>query len=303
MEEEYLKKIEELNLENIELKQSKEYRAGKDIAKFKQMLKKFQLITIVTKKINRKKVDKLNIHGELENNFHYDKSLEKKEKPRIVVYTCITGKYDKLVSPLLKFDNIDYIAFTDNQDEDNKDWIIHDIPENIKKLKNNILINRYIKFNSNELFKGKYDYSIYIDGNIKVISDLTPLVYAVNPKTGMALHKHRFRNCIYNEVEVCRLIKKGNYEKMKKQINKYKEEGFPKAFGLYECNVIVCDLNNINSEKITTSWWKDFLNSESYRDQISLPYVVWKNGLKFDDIGNLGNNVYKNPKIRMEEHN
>ena len=302
MEEEYLKKIEELNLENIELKQSKEYRIGKDIIKFKKMLKKFQLITIITKKINRKKVDKLNIHGELENNFKYDKSLEKKEKPKIVVYTCITGRYDKLVSPFLKFNNIDYIAFTDNKEEDNKIWKIKDIPDNIKKIEDNVLINRYIKFHPQELFKGKYDYSIYIDGNIKVISDLTPLVYAVNPKTGMALHRHRFRNCIYNEVEVCRLIKKGNYNKMKKQINKYREEGFPKAFGLYECNVIVCDLNNKNSETITTSWWDNFLNSESYRDQIILPYVVWKNGFEFDDIGSLGNNVYKNPKIRMEEH-
>ena len=86
------------------------------------------------------------------------------------------------------------------------------------------------------------------------------------------------------------------------EINKYREEGFPKAFGLYECNVIVCDLNNKNSETITTSWWDNFLNSESYRDQITLPYVVWKNGFEFDDIGSLGDNVYKNSKIRMEEH-
>ena len=55
MEEEYLKKIEELNLENIELKQSKEYRTGKDIAKFKNMIKNFQIATLITKKINRTK--------------------------------------------------------------------------------------------------------------------------------------------------------------------------------------------------------------------------------------------------------
>lgn len=302
MEEELLNKIEELNLENIELKKSQQYKKGDDIMKLIEMVKKFQLAKLVKKQINRKKVKKFNLHGELENNFKYDTSLVKEEKPKIAVYTCITGQYDKLITPFLNFENIDYIAFTDNKEEDNKVWQIRDIPEDIKKLQDNILINRYIKFHPAELFKENYDYAIYIDGNIKVISDLTNLVYAINNKTGLAFHRHQFRNCIYNEIEVCRLIGKGNYEKMKKQTQRYRREGFPEQFGLYECNVIVSDLKNNEGINILNSWWDEFRNSESYRDQISLPYVVWKNNCLFDDIGSLGNNVYKNPKIRLESH-
>lgn len=298
----FIKRIEELNLENIELKKTEQYKKGDDIMKLIEMVKKFQLAKILKKQINRKKVKKFNLHGELENDFKYDTSLVKDKKPKIAVYTCITGQYDKLITPFLNFDNIDYIAFTDNKEEDNKVWEIRDIPENIKQLQDNILINRYIKFHPSELFKENYDYAIYIDGNIKVISDLTNLVYAINNATGLAFHRHQFRNCIYNEIEVCRLIGKGNYEKMKKQTQRYRQEGFPEQFGLYECNVIVSDLKNNTGIELLHTWWNEFRNSESYRDQICLPYVVWKNNCQFDDIGSLGNNVYKNPKIRLENH-
>lgn len=303
MEEEFLKKIEELNLENIKIKGSKEYKTGKDLINLKEMLKSFKFNKLISKFIARKMIYKYNAHGELENDFKYDKSSISKEKPKVAVYTCITGKYDNLIQPFTKFANIEYIAFTDNLQQATNDWNIKDIPENIRKLKNNILINRYIKFHPHELFSDKYDYSIYIDGNIKVISDLTNMIYGINNKTGLAFHRHQFRDCIYNEIEVCRLIKKGNYAKLKEQIEQYKKEGFPSRYGLYECNVIACDLKNDNAKQLLNSWWDEFKNSQSLRDQIALPYVVWKNGYKFNDIGSLGNNVYKNPKIRIESHN
>lgn len=302
MEEELLKKIEELNLENINIKTSKEYKIGSDYLKFKKMLKGFQLKTFFYKLIARKKVNNLNLHGELENNFKYDNTLKSNRKPKIVVYTCIVGNYEKLIEPFLKFDNIDYVAFLDNQ-EKSAVWNIKEIPSKIKKLENATIINRYIKFHPYEIFsKDNYDYAIYIDGNIKVMSNLTNFVYAVNSKTGLALHHHRFRNCIYKEIEVCRLIKKGNYKNMKIQKDRYKNEGFPIEFGLYECPVIVSDLKNKNAKNILNSWWDEFVNSESFRDQISLPYIIWKNGYKFDDVGSLGDNIYKNPKLRLYVH-
>ena len=46
-EKEYQKKIEELNLENIQLKKSKEYATGKKILQVKSMLKKMQICKLV----------------------------------------------------------------------------------------------------------------------------------------------------------------------------------------------------------------------------------------------------------------
>ena len=254
--------------------------------------------------LNRNRINKYNSHQQLENEYKYDYEKKNENKrPKVVVYTCITGKYDDLIEPLIKVENIDYIAFTDIPECNSNIWEKREIPKHIADCNNNIFINRYIKFHLKELFKNsEYEYAIYIDGNIKVISDLTDFVYGINDKTGLAIHRHQYRDCLYDEIEVCRLIKKGNYKKMKEQKEKYKNEGFPKKFGLYECNVIVSDLKNENAREILDAWWDDFKNSESYRDQVSLPYVIWKKKYKFNDIGSLGNNVYKNPKIRIEDH-
>lgn len=304
----YIDKIEELNLENINIKDSKEYQNSIYKIELINLLKKCKFIKFAKKiysnNYNKHKLKltfKYDVYRDLENDYKPN-FIENKKDIKIVVYTCITGNYDNIQEPYLEDANIDYIAFCEKKENYKSTWKFESIPLNIKKINNNILINRYIKFHPHELFAEKYDYAIYIDGNIKSMSDLKELIYGINSKTGLALHRHRARNCIYNEIEVCKIIKKGNYREMKAQTDRYKEEGFPKEFGLYECNVIVSDLKNKESEKILNSWWEEFEKSKSYRDQIVLPYVVWKNGFDFNDIGSLGNNVYKNPKFRIISH-
>jgi hypothetical protein len=301
MRKEYLVALENLNKENINLQNSPEYKYGKDFLAFKKMLKHFQIIKIFEKIINRKKIDKLNCYKDHENNYIY-KDNSKYKNSKIVVYTCITGKYDKFIDPLLKFENIDYVAFTDNENIKSSVWQIKKIPIYILKINDNILINRYIKFHPKELFAGKYDYSIYIDGNIKVISDLTSFIYGINELTGLALHYHHLRNCLYNEATVCLLNNKGNKIKIKKLIKKYHRENFPSSFGLYECGVIVCNLNNNKAENILSKVYEELVCSETYRDQLVFPYIIWKNNYKFTDVNSLGNNIYKNYKIRIEKH-
>lgn len=303
-ESELIDAIEKLNLENINLLNSKEYKIGEEICKMKKLLKQFKIITILKKFVNKRKRKKINNyidHNETENNFIYEK--RNIENPKIVIYTCITGGYDKLISPLLKFDNIDYIAFTDNKNEDNKEWKIKDIPENVKKINDNVLINRYIKFHPYELFGQDYDFSIYVDGNIKIVSNLKDMIYAVNEKTGLAMHRHYLRDDISNEIETCRILKKGNYEKLKEQVDNYKKEGFPDNFGMLECGVIVSNLKNKKGNEILNSWWDEFQKSESYRDQIILPYVLWNKGYRIDEVGKLGKNIRKNAKFKIELHN
>ncbi|MCI8641834.1 MAG: DUF616 domain-containing protein [Clostridia bacterium] len=299
-EVDYIKKIEELNLENINLKNSREYVAGKKIIRMRDSIKKLKIITLVKKMIENKRISKYNAHGQLDNDYKVNVST-KQELPKIAVYTCITGNYDKeILEPFLKTSNIDYFLYTDNTQNKSVNWKIKELPSNVSKY-NNILKNRYIKMHPQELFS-KYDYSIYIDGNVKVMSDLTDLVYSLNEKTGVSMHRHQFRNCIYNEIEVCKIKKKGNYKKLKEQVERYKKEGFPKNFGMLEATIIVTDLKNKNAKLILDNWWKEFTSSESLRDQIALQYVIWKNNFKIEDFGNLGNNLYRNPKFRVNIH-
>ena len=116
------------------------------------------------------------------------------------------------------------------------------------------------------------------------------------------MHRHHARNCIYIEGKACKIAKKGNAHKIKEQLSHYQQLNFPKKFGLYECNVIAFDLKNKNEKLIMDEWWDELVRSGSMRDQLSLPFVIWKMGYDFSDIGSLGNNVYKNELFAIKEH-
>ena len=299
MEEEYIKKIERLNLDIINLKNSKEYLLGKKIIMMVNYIKKFKFLDLIKKMIETKKIKKYNAHEELENNYESKELITIKKK--IAVYTCITGNYDKFVQePFVQISNIDFYLYTDNLNIKSKNWIIREIPDKLNKY-NNILKNRYIKMHPKELFPD-YDYAVYIDGNVKVMSNLTDMITTIKPETGISMHRHQFRDCIYKEIEVCRIRKKGNYIKMKEQVEEYRKNGFPENFGMLEATIIFSDIKNENAKKLFDSWWEEFCKTESFRDQISLQYIIWKNHLKINDFGSLGNNLYRNPKFQVYIH-
>jgi hypothetical protein len=195
------------------------------------------------------------------------------------------------------FKRNDFVLITDNNLL-NSLWDKKDIPKDAIKLTGN-KINRYCKMHPFEIFKD-YDYSIYIDGNVQVVSDVRSLCeLAHKSKCGIAMHMHPNRNCTYNEAEACIIYKRGNSKKIIEQMEKYKDEEFPENFGFLEATIIVCDLKNPVAKKIMDSWYDEFIRSDSGRDQLSLPYIIWKNGYTIEDIGILGNNLLFNPIFRV----
>lgn len=297
-EEEYIEKIEQLNKRIIDLKKSKEFRTGRNFIIIKDMIRKMQFKKIIKKEVNKIKRRKWSF-PEKENSF-IDINKQDENK-KVVVYTCVTGKYDNIIEPFIKQKNVDYIFFTDEPNVESDIWQVRQLPKNVENIGDKILQNRYIKFHPYELFENEYDYAIYIDGNIEIIGDMKKITFAADSLTGLALHRHRTRNSVFDEAKECYIVHKGNPEKIKAQMKKYEKEGFLPKFGLYECCVIVSNLKSQNGKKILEDWWHEFLSSESYRDQLSLPYVIWKDNFNFDDVGNLGYNVYQNPKFSFKE--
>jgi hypothetical protein len=68
-----------------------------------------------------------------------------------------------------------------------------------------------------------------------------------------------------------------------KQVNKYKEEGFPKNFGLVQSGIIFRKHNDTSCIKLMEAWWKE-LEVESHRDQLSFNYAVWKTKVNFNYV-------------------
>ena len=231
--------------------------------------------------------------------------ISKKRDGKIVVYTCIVGEYDNLLEPLILTPDTDYVVYSDNPKIVGKGsaWIYKSIPKEIqKKCQNNcILINRYIKMHPKELFP-KYDLSLYIDGSMRIMSDIASCFYYINDSTGLAMHNHRIRDDVYEEAKACIMTRKGNKKCIKELMKKYENERFPHQYGLLEATIIASDLNNPLSYNLLGEWYQEFIKSDTYRDQLTLTYVLWKNNLECKDVGILCEVIPKNYKFRRYEH-
>ena len=307
MNENEISPIEQLNAEYKAILASKEYLTGKKVLKFKYYLKKFKFITLFKKIISSKKSKKYvykkdNYNNEklfIDNEKNTIKSYDKNSK--IVIYTVNIGKYDNLVQPLFDNENVDFILVSDNKPEHLGKWKWLDAKPIIGNLNlSNVKKARFIKTHPHLLFKD-YKYSIFIDGNIRCVSDITKFINKINKTTKIAIHPHPYRDCIYSEIISCKIRGKGNYNVMLNQINKYKNEGMPKRFGLFETGVLVREHNNPICIDLMEKWWNEIKNN-SERDQLSLTYVLWKNGYSANDFGIISNSIKDNNSLQIIDH-
>lgn len=289
--------LDALEKYNIDIKDKiKEVKKG-NLSSFQ-----YRLLRRIRKIIyGKKRIDKLHNSHPLINLEEADriKALFYEGDKKIAIYTCITNGYESINEPIFVNDNVDYYIFSDKEVECEV-WKYKRIPEKLKDL-SPADKNRYIKMHPQEFFGG-YDYAIYVDGSIKIISDLAGIINLLNTNIGLAFHSHVERDCIYKEAEICKLFKKGNYRAIENTVSSYKTKLFPAEYGMLECGIIAISLNNNLAKKILEQWWEEYTSSMCGRDQIILPYVLWKNGIMPVEINTLGKNLYKNSKILYIPH-
>jgi len=215
----------------------------------------------------------------------------------MVVYTVITNNYETLRNPDVIDPRITYICFTDQPlwlavtTNNDSVWQIKKIPgSNLDPARK----SRQVKILPH-LFIGEHDcrYSVYIDGNINIIGDIFELL-AANAGYQYLGFRHPFRDCIYQELETCIDMRKDDPEIMGRQIGKYRKEGFPEHFGLFENNVLIRKHHDADVVKLMESWWRE-VNAHSRRDQLSLPYVIWRQNFHIRTMGHdnaRGNSQY-----------
>ncbi len=220
---------------------------------------------------------------------------------RIAVYTCIIGAYDKFLEPKIKPDNIDYYAITDQSLAVNSAWCLFDVSHIKKKQPSLSAIeqNRWYKMHPHLLFPD-YEYSIYLDGNITPMSDLTELINRIGPYP-IATHCHYTRNCVYQEARVVLQLGKDTPEHIEKHLLFLQEQGMPKDYGLADCSVIARKHHDTFCISLMEQWWKEFL-LYSRRDQLSFPYVLFKNGLTIANVATLGPNRVFNDALDITMH-
>ena len=290
--------LEELTSEYKKVLNSKEYKMGKRVYDYINLLRSGKVITICKRLLRRKKED-------------YDKIISQKEEKisnfksyfsnkRIAVYTSVFGSYDRLLDPVIKPDNIDYYIITDQEVDKDSKWKKVDFEDVIpSEIKDGTSKNRYVKMLPHKIFKD-YDYSIYVDGNVWITSDLTPLISSLE-EFPVAMHRHKNRDCVYDEIDVC--IKKGkdSEDSLRNHQKLLEKHNVPRNFGLLEATVIARKHFDEECIDLMESWWKEF-KENSKRDQISLIDCIWTKSINIDKIATLGNNTFDNNKFIIFSH-
>lgn len=213
--------------------------------------------------------------------------------PKIAIYTAIFGQYDPLKSQVKQDVPVDFICFTD-QEITHADWrVISVAPEQVprKQAKYYKLLPHHVP----EL-QG-YDYTIWIDGSFVIQRpDFVHWAIGMIQDNGWAIPRHNTMNCIYDEAPSVADISFYRDMPILQQAETYRAEGYPAKNGLYLCGMIVRDMRRKEWKIICDQWWHENI-THSLRDQISLPYVLWKNKAAVDVIET---DLYDNPFVTVD---
>lgn len=220
----------------------------------------------------------------IKSNFNSEIQKENKEenKKKIVVYTAITGGYDKLKDPKTICDECDYICFTDDSSLKSDIWKF----EKIEKYEDDNYRTAIRYKILPHLFLKDYEYSIWVDGSLRITGDINEFIKEELGNEKMAFFKHSLRNCIYDEAR--ETIQYFNYSVkdtrvILKQVGKYVLENYPPHNGLIESGTIIRRHNEVEVVHVMENWWSEYI-SFSKRDQLSFNYVAWKLNAQYKSI-------------------
>jgi hypothetical protein len=196
---------------------------------------------------------------------------------RFLVYTCVFGGYDRIYPPIQPESNLDYVIITDDPSLNVQGWQtqavqIHTFPTlKAANLYHRALIHRILS---------NYDTSVYIDGNIRLCGRLSQLLESFQASgADLAAYRHPLRSTVAGEVNACiESGKVGNPDSLRGELAEYLALGFPDDIGLVETGVLLKNHKSADLDAAMALWWELYA-SHLTRDQISLPYVLWKTGL------------------------
>jgi hypothetical protein len=191
---------------------------------------------------------------------------------KTIVYTAIFGDKDTLL-PAPKFDNCDFVCFTDNDDllNDSKGWEIC-----IQRLDpSNPRLNARLYKTIPHGFFSTHERSVWLDGNVTL--NTHPENVFSTMETPMAVYKHPYAETLKDEEKLC------------------SERGFNKDGIITNHAQTGVIFRKHNDPKViaTMDTWFNEIRFKSIRDQISFSYSCWKNDLDYTIITDNSFTVHK----------
>jgi hypothetical protein len=190
---------------------------------------------------------------------------------RYLILTSITGGKDELLSPAVKFDDCDYLAFVDERFNvpvwEQREAVSFSSIDKFTARRN----AKVYKILASNLFP-QYEYIIWQDGNHHIAKHPRDIV-AEYGDFDLLCFKHPDRNCCYEEILAVARWRLDEPENLVSQAKFYMGQNFPKESGLFELSTFIRKASPVLRE-FELSWWEQICKFCS-RDQISFPYILW----------------------------
>lgn len=204
---------------------------------------------------------------------------DNKEMKKFVLYTAIFGKMGRFNVPNVSIPDVDRFCLTDLN--------VKSKFYQVKNMDLNHLISvrrqRFVKICIPDEIFDNHEYSVYVDCKRPYSVDFDYLLSCMEEGSDIVTRQHRRRSCAYDEGEFCIIKKKDHKATILKQLEYYKSQDYPAHNGLHASGLLL----RRHTEKMkwfSEFWWQQ-IEKYSHRDQISLPYVGWKHGMKISICG------------------
>lgn len=210
-------------------------------------------------------------------------------KRKYAIYTAIFGAYDELREPANKaiLEEADFFCFTDDASlQSSRIQVIQ-----VERLfEDPTRCARYYKIMEHPVLSD-YEWTIWIDANyVFEVASISAFRLDRFENTPLITFRHSAHHCLYDQALVCIYAYNDHYYKILGQIIRYALAGMPVNFGLYETGILIKNKAHPKLGLLQQMWWQE-VNKGSRRDQISLPYCLWKLNLQ---IGILEGFSFKN---------
>lgn len=191
----------------------------------------------------------------------------------VTVYTALFGETPDQIRAAPDVPGVTYVAFTD-QPELPKPWVrggdvLYEAVLDPRRRA------RFHKCQPHVVLPGR-QFTLWVDATHEILCNPAEYVHDMleGEKYDFATFKHAERTCIYQEIRACLAYKKDVPAVMAEQLRRYELEGYPYYNGLCETSV-VARRDTASTRTLGAMWWREIDNG-SVRDQLSLPYVLWR---------------------------
>ena len=207
---------------------------------------------------------------------------------RVIVYSCVTSGYDNIDRAILRSDpiredNVQFRLFTDKSPAGSTGvWEVGPLKWHHPVCPRRTA--RYHKCMAHRILPA-HDYSVWVDGSqvlkaMRVWEDIVKPM--VDRGEDLATFKHPLRQCVYQEERACERHRKDNFDVMRGQMDRYREEGYPVYSGMVETACVV-RAETPEIREFSKRWW-DEICTDSFSDQLSFNYVCWRLGQSYGHI-------------------